>query len=71
MYFKCLYIINQSRTIRVSHKKQKGFLKKIQSGHLYEVHVCTVGSSNRIIASSERAQIQTIALNEAPSLRVT
>ncbi|UJR22537.1 hypothetical protein I4U23_025586 [Adineta vaga] len=62
---------NESHTIRVSRKKQNSYLKKIQPGHLYEVHVCAVDSSDRIIASSQRAQIQTINSNEGPRLRVT
>jgi hypothetical protein len=54
----------------VSRNKQNIILQKIQSGHLYEIHVCTVDRLNRIIASSECAQIQTKTLNEAPILRV-
>lgn len=66
-----LFSFNQSDAIRVSRKEQNIILRKIQSGHLYEIHVCTVDSSNKIIASSEYAQIQTKALNDAPILRVT
>ncbi|CAF1289625.1 unnamed protein product [Rotaria sordida] len=62
---------NRSHAIRVSRQKRNVILEKIESGHLYEIHVCTVDESNRIIASSERAQIQTIMSNEAPTLRVT
>ncbi|CAF3259029.1 unnamed protein product, partial [Rotaria sp. Silwood2] len=62
---------NRSHAIRVSRQKRNVILEKIESGHLYEIHVCTVDESNRIIASSEHAQIQTLILNEAPTLRVT
>ena len=54
----------------MSRKKQNFILQKIQPGHLYEVHVCTINGANQIIASSERAQIQTVTLNNAPVLRV-
>ncbi|CAF1008246.1 unnamed protein product [Adineta steineri] len=62
---------NRSHALRVSHKKNNGYLKKIETGHRYEVHVCAVDNSNKILASTQRAQIQTIACNEAPRLRVT
>ncbi|CAF1177385.1 unnamed protein product [Adineta ricciae] len=62
---------NQSHTIRVSRKKQNSYLRKTQPGHLYEVHVCAVDSSDRIIAASQCAQIQTRGENEGPRLRVT
>jgi hypothetical protein len=61
---------HQSHAIRVSRNKENIILQKIESGHLYEIHVCTVDKLDRIIASSERAQIQTKTLNEAPILRV-
>jgi len=54
----------------VSRNKQNIILQKIQSGHLYEIHVCAVDRLNRILASSECAHIQTKTLNEAPILRV-
>ncbi|CAF1448107.1 unnamed protein product [Rotaria sp. Silwood1] len=62
---------NQSYAIRVSRNKRNVVLEKIESGHLYEVHVCTVDESNRILTSSECVQIQTIEMNDAPRLRVS
>lgn len=57
--------------LRVSRKEQDIILRKIQLGHLYDIHVCTVDRWDRILASSEHTRIQTKTLNQAPILRVT
>ncbi|CAF5178781.1 unnamed protein product [Rotaria magnacalcarata] len=62
---------NRSLSLCVSRKTKDAVIEKVQAGHLYDIHVCTVDELNRVLSSSEHAQIQTVASNEAPLLRVT
>ena len=57
--------------MRVSRRDENYVLTKVQPGHLYEIHVCAVDRADRILESSDRTQIQTKTLNQAPTLRLT
>ncbi|CAF3337245.1 unnamed protein product [Rotaria socialis] len=61
---------NRSHSLCVSRKMKDAVIEKVQAGHLYDIHVCTVDELNRVLYSTEHAQIQTVASNEAPMLRV-
>ncbi|CAF3717170.1 unnamed protein product [Rotaria socialis] len=61
---------NRSHSLCVSRKMKDAVIEKVQAGHLYDIHVCTVDELNRVLSSTEHAQIQTVASNEAPMLRV-
>lgn len=46
-------------------------MERIEAGHLYDIHVCGVDGSDRVLNSSGHTQIQTKPSDQVPILRVT